>query len=98
MSSVRPLRFTALCALVGVLCVAATAYMTAQAAPTKTVAAGVFTDAQAARGATEYDTQCSGCHNPDLAGGSGPSLKEQRFARDFAGKDLTALFSKISKT
>jgi cytochrome c5 len=71
--------------------------MTAQAAP-KTVAAGVYTDAQAARGATEYDTQCSGCHNPDLAGGSAPALKEQRFARDFAGKDLTALFTKISKT
>jgi len=29
---------------------------------------------------------------------SGPSLKEQRFARDFAGKDLTTLFTKISKT
>jgi mono/diheme cytochrome c family protein len=98
MSSVRPDRFIALCALVCLLCLGATAYMTAQAAAAKTVASGVFTEAQAARGAMEYDTQCSGCHNPDLAGGSGPALKEQRFARDFAGKDLTALFTKISKT
>ena len=41
---------------------------------------------------------CSGCHSADLAGGTGPALKEQRFARDFAGKDLTALYTKISKT
>jgi hypothetical protein len=62
------------------------------------VAAGVYSDAQAARGATEYDTQCSSCHNPDLSGGTAPPLKEARFARDFAGKDLTVLYSKILKT
>jgi cytochrome c5 len=97
MFSLRPFRFTVLSALVCALLLAATAYMAAQGAA-KTVAAGVFTDAQAARGATEYDTQCSGCHNSDLAGGTGPALKEARFARDFAGKDLTALYSKILKT
>ena len=62
------------------------------------MAAGVYTDTQATRGATAYETNCSGCHNPDLAGGSAPALKEARFARDFAGKDLTALYSKILKT
>jgi len=97
MSSLRPLRFSALCVLVSALCVAATAFMMAQAAP-KTVAAGVFTDAQADRGAMDYDTSCSQCHQPDLSGAQGPALKEQRFARDFAGKDLTALYAKISKT
>jgi len=65
---------------------------------TKTVADGIYTDAQAARGALVYEASCSNCHRPDLSGGTGPSLKEQRFARDFAGKDLKALFTKISST
>jgi hypothetical protein len=64
----------------------------------KTVAAGIYTDAQAARGATAYDTSCSGCHRADLGGGSGPPLKEQRFTRDFAGKDLKTLFTRVSTT
>jgi cytochrome c5 len=64
----------------------------------KTVAAGIYTDAQAARGATAYESSCSGCHRADLAGAQGPSLKEQRFARDFAGKDLKTLFTKIATT
>jgi S-disulfanyl-L-cysteine oxidoreductase SoxD len=65
---------------------------------TKTVADGVYTDAQAARGATAYEASCAGCHRTDLAGGTGPALREQRFAREFADKDLRALFSKIATT
>jgi len=64
----------------------------------KTVADGVYTDTQAARGAVVYDGACSGCHRADLGGGTGPSLKEQRFAREFAGKDLKTLFTKIATT
>jgi len=64
----------------------------------RTVADGVYTDAQAARGAAVYDASCGGCHRPDLGGASGPALKAQRFARDFAGKDLKALFTKIATT
>jgi mono/diheme cytochrome c family protein len=75
----------------------ATVHALAQGAA-KTVAAGVYADAQAARGATAYEAQCSGCHSADLSGGSGPSLKAQRFARDFAGRELSALYGKISKT
>jgi len=97
MFPLSPLRLTDLSALVCALLVAASAYMAAQGAA-KTVDAGGFSDAQAARGATEYDTQCSGCHGPDLAGGTAPPLKEARFARDFAGKDLAVLYSKILKT
>jgi cytochrome c5 len=63
-----------------------------------TVADGVYTDAQAARGAAVYDASCSGCHRADLGGATGPSLKEQRFAREFAGKDLKALFTKTATT
>jgi mono/diheme cytochrome c family protein len=62
----------------------------------KTVADGVYTEAQAARGAAVYDTVCIGCHRADLGGNTGPALKDQRFAREFAGKDLKTLFAKVA--
>jgi len=64
----------------------------------KTVADGIFTDAQAARGASAYETACAGCHRGDLGGGTGPSLRGQRFARQFADKDLKTLFTKVATT
>jgi len=64
----------------------------------KSVADGVYTDTQAARGAAVYDAACTGCHRADLGGATGPSLKDQRFAREFAGKDLKTLFTKIATT
>jgi mono/diheme cytochrome c family protein len=66
--------------------------------PTRTVADGVYTDAQADRGAAAYDAACSNCHRADLGGNSGPALKEQRFARVYADKDLKTLFTKIATT
>ena len=69
----------------------------AQESPT-TVADGVYTDIQAARGASVYDTACAGCHRADLGGATGPALREQRFAKEFAGKDLKALFTRIATT
>ena len=69
----------------------------AQESP-RTVADGVYTDIQAARGATVYDTACAGCHRADLGGGTGPALREQRFAKEFAGKDLKTLFTKTATT
>jgi mono/diheme cytochrome c family protein len=65
---------------------------------TKTVADGVYTVSQALRGETAYDVACSGCHRADLGGATGPSLREQRFARNFAGQDLRTLFTKIATT
>jgi len=65
---------------------------------TKTVADGVYTDAQAARGAAAYDESCAGCHRADLGAGTGPALKEQRFAQQFGDKDLHALFSRVATT
>jgi mono/diheme cytochrome c family protein len=61
----------------------------------KTVADGVYTETQATRGSAVYDGACSGCHRADLGGGTGPALKDQRFAREFAGKDLKTLFAKV---
>jgi mono/diheme cytochrome c family protein len=65
---------------------------------TKTVADGVYTDVQATRGAAAYDFSCSGCHRADLGGGNGPALRQERFARNFAGKDLKTLYTKIATT
>jgi cytochrome c5 len=64
----------------------------------RTVSDGVYTDAQASRGAAAYEASCSGCHRPDLSGNTGPALKQQRFARVYAGKDLKTLFTKIATT
>src|SRR4051794_32108677 len=81
------------------VCLVAAAYRVSAQDPAQTVADGVYTDVQANRGAAVYDTACSNCHRPDLSGtNNGPALKEQRFARDFAGKDLKTLYTKISTT
>ena len=64
----------------------------------RTVADGVYTEAQATRGAVSYETECAGCHRADLSGNSGPALKDQRFARTFAGKDLKTFFTRIATT
>jgi mono/diheme cytochrome c family protein len=66
--------------------------------PGKTVADGVYSDEQATRGAASYDTSCSGCHRPDLGGANGPAIRGERFARNFAGKDLKTLYTKIATT
>ncbi len=65
----------------------------------KTVADGVYSDVQANRGAAVYDTACAGCHRADLSGGpNGPALKDERFAKGFADKDLKTLFTKVATT
>ena len=43
-------------------------------------------------------THPAGTRSQWSGGGTGPSLKEQRFAREFAGKDLKTLFTKIATT
>lgn len=64
----------------------------------KTVADGVYSEAQAERGAAAYDGACGNCHRSDLGGASGPALKEQRFNQTYAGKDLKTLFTKVATT
>ena len=79
----RPWVFSILL-VVAALALADTALRAQPTAPT--VADGIFTDAQAARGATVYEAACAGCHRADLGGATGPALREERFARQFAGK------------
>jgi mono/diheme cytochrome c family protein len=81
-----------------VLFVSLRCFVVPSAQAEKTVADGIYTDAQAARGATAYEMSCAGCHRGDLGGGTGPALKDQRFERQFAGKDLRALFTRVATT
>src|SRR5687768_127263 len=64
----------------------------------KTVADGVYSEAQATRGAASYETSCAGCHRADLGGANGPALVGERFARIFAGKDLKTFYTKTATT
>ena len=89
---------TALALAIAAACVVSGFSRTLHAQDGKTVADGVFTEAQATRGATAYESACAGCHRADLRGNTGPALRDQRFARTFAGKDLKTLFTRIATT
>src|SRR4051794_29908016 len=89
--------FAALIVLIGAAAGAVLVDVRAQES-SRTVADRVYTEAQATRGAAAYETACTQCHRADLAGGTGPALKDQRFARQFAGKDLRTLFTKVATT
>jgi S-disulfanyl-L-cysteine oxidoreductase SoxD len=64
----------------------------------KSVEDGVYSDVQAMRGAAAYDQSCGRCHRQDLGGADGPALKDDRFNRNFAGKDLKTLYTRMSTT
>ena len=49
--------------------VAGAAFVSAQPAGVRTVWDGVYTEAQARRGAAAYNSECSYCHRDDLTGG-----------------------------
>ena len=92
---VRFMKFTSVVVVFAALILAVT--LTAQETQ-KTVADGVYTEAQATRGAAAYDQACAGCHRPDLGGANGPALRGERFARIFAGKDLKTFYTKVATT
>lgn len=74
------------CLVAGVVFVLA-AVMSAKAEQGKTVADGVYTDAQSARGGALYAQQCASCHNADLSGSGGPAL---------AGSDFLGVWDKMT--
>lgn len=70
----------------------------AQAGPEKsdrTVRDQVYSEAQAARGKSVYDKQCSNCHD---GGGMGPSLKGDEFLATWENKSVRALYDRILAT
>ena len=65
----------------------------------KTVWGGVFTDAQAERGKTVYEEQCSFCHLADLSGqGFAPPLVDDAFTQRWQDGNLGDLFTIVKVT
>jgi quinoprotein glucose dehydrogenase len=61
--------------------------------------AGVFTDAQAARGEQAFSTYCAACHGIDLSGKQpAPALAGDAFVRRWYGHTLGELFQRMSNT
>jgi quinoprotein glucose dehydrogenase len=63
------------------------------------VASGVYTEAQAQRGAKLYTEQCGVCHGPDLKGNDViPTLTGADFIASWKDKTAGDLFDKIKTT
>jgi mono/diheme cytochrome c family protein len=76
-------------------CVLVIAVATGVSAQQKTADTGVYTSAQAARGAALFGSQCASCHRD---GGSAPNLGGERFTRTFSDAALSTLFNTIKTT
>ena len=90
--TVRVLAVAAVCSVAGVLA------LTGYAQQARTVAQGVYSAAQAARGKDLYTANCALCHGPELKGAVGPMLTGDGFTSAWAGRPLSDLIDKISKT
>ncbi len=72
--------------------------LTAHAQPSRTVAEGVYTDGQAARGEQVYREQCVTCHGDALEGSVGPPLAGDGFLAIWSGLPVVDLVDKIHNT
>jgi mono/diheme cytochrome c family protein len=70
---------------------------TAPAAPARTVWNGVFTAAQAERGAQQFGTNCASCHASDLTGGEGPALIGEPFMNSWRESTVDALLEFVRR-
>jgi len=61
---------------------------------------GLYTEAQAVRGATIYAEQCASCHGEDMTGVPDlfPALVGETFVTNWQGKSVGELFEKINQT
>src|ERR1700733_83536 len=60
---------------------------------------GVYTEAQAERGSTQFAQNCAACHGSGLNGnGEAPALVGGEFISDWAGLTLGELFDRIRNT
>jgi mono/diheme cytochrome c family protein len=71
---------------------------TGQARQARTVDAGVYSTAQAQRGAALYKAQCVACHGEQLEGLVGPMLAGADFVTAWGGRSMGELVDKIQKT
>jgi mono/diheme cytochrome c family protein len=66
---------------------------------TSSVVDGIYTDAQAARGAPLFQQSCASCHGAALTGlGEAPALIGAQFIGDFNGLTVGDLFVRIRTT
>jgi len=84
----------------GVVCISVSVWLVAVAVAQtpRTVAEGVYTDAQAARGQATYAAQCAACHGATLGGGLAPPLAGAGFLRAWDTRSLIDLVDKIQQT
>lgn len=67
--------------------------------PSRSVRDGVYTEAQAHRGAEAFAQYCASCHGVSLGGtGEAPSLVGGQFISEFDGLTVADLFDRIRKT
>jgi mono/diheme cytochrome c family protein len=60
---------------------------------------GVYTEAQANRGAALFDKECAGCHGPSgEGGGMAPALVGAAFAANYDGQTVGDLFDRNRTT
>jgi mono/diheme cytochrome c family protein len=65
----------------------------------RTVWDGVYTDAQANRGAVLFDKECAQCHGPSgEGGGMAPALVGSGFASNYDGQTVADLFDRNRTT
>lgn len=63
---------------------------------TPSVLDGSYTEAQAARGSSQYAQNCAACHGTGLSGnGEAPALVGAEFVSDWAGLTVGDLFERI---
>lgn len=53
---------------------------------------GLYTPAQAVRGASIYQQQCSVCHGSGLGGGGGPALVGTAFWKEWGGREIQKIW------
>ena len=68
------------------------------AGQSRSVADGVYSAGQAARGSQIYRTQCAECHGAGMEGTSGPPLAGDFFLSNWSTRSLSALADRIQKT
>ncbi|MBI3400422.1 MAG: cytochrome c [Acidobacteria bacterium] len=86
-------------AVVIALGVIGASYSALRAQETRSVWDGVYSEAQATRGAPLFDRECAGCHGPDgEGGGMAPALSGAAFNANYDGQSVGDLFERNRTT